>query len=382
MSVSAVIRTFLLPAALSLPMLAHGQLGDAQPRLGDLVGGAAASHCALGDTHDVANAVEVFGRRRALRLPIPAQDTMPGQEVLPMQGVQSVRLGAVEISIYAPADAYSDTTASVLWVRTHGKLGFHKVLEHASPASVVRCRVGGRHVAFVSTLNHDGNADDLYVFDDRGRLASTIRGRARFDVPLVRVDEAGVFSLFGTGLSINGKPTWPRGYPARNDPRRAAFLARLDASSASPDWKRSLKYALSASDAPSAQDEFFPRVFRLRPDGRVVAPSSSAARMFYVKVAEASSSRFRAGSAVHSIFTHDVTLPIFVRVLAATGDPDYARRRWDALPDDVKAEIDLDLLVEFWRLKRAPDVDAIVTQDESRTRTAPGTRTDRIEPDT
>jgi hypothetical protein len=382
MKASACLRAFLLPAALLLPLLAHGQLGDARPRLGDLVGGAVATYCTLGDTHDIANAVEVFGRRRALRLPIPAQDTIPGQEVLPMPGVQSVRLGAAEIGIYSPAypDQDSDTMASVLWARTNGKLDFHKVLKHESGSSVVRCRVGERDLAFVSTLNHAGNASDLYVFDDRGRLASTIRGRARFDVPLLRVDEAGGFTLFGTGLSIDGKPTWPHGYPARNDPRRAAFFVRLDASSASPNWKRSLKYALSAADDPSPAEEFFPRVFRLRPDGRVVAAPSSTQRMFYVKVAEESASGFQGGSDEYGIFTHDLMLPIFVRVLAEAGDPDFARRQWDALPDKMKAEIDLDLLIEFWRLKRAPQVGAAFTRDENCTRAAPAMRTGRIEP--
>jgi hypothetical protein len=351
------LYAYFIAAAVLPPVFAYGQVDESNARMGGLVGGFASKYCAPGVSHDIANAVEVFGRQLAQQLPVPSLIDIPGEEILPMEGTLSVRFGGTEISLYKHPSP--DITDSLMWVSIGNKVEFSVVLKHELPASLTQCTVGGRNLAFVSTLDLEGNAYDLYIFDDAGRLVTSIKGKGRYNLPVVTVDEVGTFSIYGSGLSINGIPTWSSVHPAKNDPRLSRFLGRLNTASASRIWKQSLKNSLLESGNGSVHEIFFPRVFILRPDAHIVDASIEFQRKFYTNVAEQMSDEFMAKSDEHGIFTHDLTLPIFVRVLAEANAPAYARKKWNDLPGKVKKEIEFDLLIDFWRLKGVPEVSAL-----------------------
>lgn len=349
---SCLVMVTSAPSAYSF-----GQIDDSEPHLGEIVVGRAKKDCSLGYAHNLGNAVDVFGKRIADQLPLEAPDySVPDQEVRALAGVASVRLSNAELSLYKAHDY--DVNDSMIWITAGGRLRSYSILKNQQPVSLIQCTIAGQVVALVTTADKDSERFSMYVFGDNGRLTTTVQGHERDNIPFVSEDEDGNFILYGSGLTINELPMWPHDFPAIDDPNLTHFLKRLHASSASMVWKAALEGSLHETPYSSPHEVFFPCIFLLASDGRVVAAPSQVRQEFYLSVAKKTFRKLTEGDDEYGIFTHDLTLPIFVRVLSEVKLPGFARETWIRLPARVKAEIDLPLLVDFWQLKHAPEVGA------------------------
>jgi hypothetical protein len=330
---------------------AFAVVGDSDSSLNTMFVGQVRASCTPSTSYNVANASDVFGPALADKLPIPSEDIA----IYPLRNVKRIATEKFELNLFK--DPNLDD--SIVWVTQRHKLKFHSVLKGQRPASVSLCKVFGRDLAFVETGDNAGNTLDLYIFNDDGVLVTTIKGSVRFNEFNIQQDSDGRYLFYGTGLRINGAAPWNHPLPPELEIDRRKYLTRLNRSSISPDVKIILSSSLSGR-TDGAPEHFFPYVHILTSAGEIVDAPKSVQNAFYLRMAEESFADLidehspRAGT----YFSHALTIPIFVRLLGEVGLPGYAKKKWQSLPTSIRNEIDLSLLIEFWRTEGVPEVAA------------------------